>query len=162
LGNFTVDNFYSAISGQRAQPKKAANRATRRRDGAERRRRAAIWKHLIRQGAGTYTVTVWRVDGPTPDYVACAAILGWTEAVATGKLDPLCLCCDERPIPPAAFSILSPHVDRPEALSVSGICQACATRSDDDLIEAAGAALKCIFPDARRLDSVHVHAAGRA
>jgi hypothetical protein len=140
------------------------NRASRRREEVERRRRKEIWRHLIRQGGGAYNVTIWRIDGATPDYAACGAICSWVEAVASGALDPQCLTCDARPKPPAAFSILAPLVATPEALSVSAICPACAARSDDDLIEGAGAALKRhIFPDARRLDPAHMqHAGGRA
>jgi hypothetical protein len=88
--------------------------------------------------------------------------MSWTQAVTTGELaDPLCACCDQRPIPPAAFSILSPFVDRPEALSVSAICPTCAARSDGDLIEAISAVLRRdMFRDLRRMDPAHMHGAG--
>jgi hypothetical protein len=140
------------------------NRAARRRSEARRREREAIWRHLIKQGSGAYSITIWRVGGPAPDDAAGAAILGWLGAVGREQLDPLCLRCDRRPTPAAAFSILAPLVDCPEALSVSAICPACAARTDDDLIAAAMTALKRdIFPNARRLDPVHMqHAGGRA
>jgi hypothetical protein len=141
------------------------NRAARRREQAERRRRAATWKRLIKQGGGCYAVTIWRVGGPVPDPVACEAIISWTRAVATGELvDPLCGCCDRRPVPPAAFAVLAPFVDAaPEAVSVSGICPACAARSNSGLTAAVTAVMKRdVFHDLRPLQPVHMHAGGRA
>jgi hypothetical protein len=73
------------------------NRATRRREQAEQRRRAAIWRHLIKQGGGVYGVTIWRAGGALPDGRSCAAIAQWVVAVAAGELDPLCLGCDRHP-----------------------------------------------------------------
>jgi hypothetical protein len=65
---------------------------------------------------------------------------------------------------PAAFSILAPRTDHPEALSVTGICPACANRSDDDLVALALAAIKRdVFHDVRSLHPVHMQTvAGRA
>jgi hypothetical protein len=143
----------------------APNRATRRREGAERRHRAAIWKHLIRQGAGAYSVTLWRAGGSLPDGLSYAAIAQWFAAVAAGTLDPLCLGCDRHPgASPGAFSILAPHADHPEALSVTGVCRSCADRSDADLVALALTVMKRdVFRDLRPLQSVHMHAAaGRA
>jgi hypothetical protein len=142
------------------------NRAARRRAEAVKRRareRKTIWRHLIRQGAGAFTITLVRVEGPLPDLAACGAICSWVEAVASGVLDPQCLTCDARPQPPAAFSILAPLVATPEALSVSAICGACAARTDGDLLEAVSAVLKRdVFHDLRPLNPAHMHAGGRA
>ena len=144
----------------------SVNRAARRRaEAAKRRGREAIWRHLIEQSAGCLTVTVIRVGEPVVDPAASAAIVTWITAVVTGELDdPLCLLCNQRPTPPGAFSILTPYADRPEALSISAICVPCASRrSDAEMVEAAGEALKHIFPNARRLDPAHMqHAGGRA
>jgi hypothetical protein len=141
------------------------NRAARRREQAERRRRAAIWKHLIKQGSGVYSVTLWRAGGALPDDLSRAAIAQWFVAVAAGKLDPLCLGCNQHPgARPGAFSILAPHADRPEALSVTGVCWSCADRSDADLVALTLAVMKRdVFHDLRPLQSVHMHGAeGRA
>src|ERR1700720_3376503 len=100
-----------------AVQRKAANRAFRRRDEAKRRGQEVIWRRLIKQSGGACTLTVWRVGGPTPDDAASVAIIKWIAAVTAGELDPLCLCCDRRPTPPAAFSILAPWVATPEAMT---------------------------------------------
>ena len=155
------DDREDAARGPRSQQ---PNRAARRREQAERRRRSKIWRSLIAQGSGVYSVTLWRAGGDLPDGRTCAAIAQWAAAVATGDLDPLCLGCDHHPgVRPAAFSILAPHADHPDALSVTGVCRSCADRSDADLVALALAIMKRdVFHDLRPPQSVHLHAGGRA
>jgi hypothetical protein len=152
------DRRYKANLGRSQQP----NRAARRREGVERRRRKEIWRRLVRQGGGTYTITIWRVGGPIPDGLSRAAIDQWVEAVAAGGLDALCLGCDRHPgVRPAAFSILQPFVDAPDAMSVTGVCRSCADRSDADLVALALAVMKRdVFHDLRPLNPAHMHGAG--
>ncbi|HJU18592.1 MAG TPA: hypothetical protein VJ770_19240 [Stellaceae bacterium] len=145
------------------------NRAQRRRQEAVERRQRAIQRQVTRQffaeAAGLFTMQLIRPDS-VPSPKIHHSINEWFRALYSGRLDPICLCCDDefRDAPPAAFVITFPYRADASRLMLNALCAGCAGRPDADVIEAATDAWRRqMMPDLRRLPPEHlVHAAGRA
>jgi hypothetical protein len=119
---------------------------------------------LCRMAAGLWRCEIVRLDSE-PRFENQRVIASWIGALIVGDHAPLCMSCDTefkfRNAPPAAFMLLFPFRDNPEIGSATGICERCAARSDDELMEAALAFVRgSLLPDARRLEPGNFHATG--
>ena len=137
---------------------------------AERRRRHALWRRAMRgfhkRAAGLFDLTIVRAHYDYSPAIA-VAVLNWfgvTFAASEGE-GMLCLNCDRtfsRKFCHSAFLVVAPiaNAQTPEMAILTGICPACADRSDADLLVVAQHRLKGVWPDLRRLDAANLHTRG--
>jgi hypothetical protein len=155
------------------------NRAQRRAEAAQQRKRQSLHRHLKalhNEAAGVLGVYL----------VSPENILGWMRAGHAGdemavkivkavgrclyELDeekPLCLSCDfefsSSSEPPSIFAVIVPNRDNPANALLWMLCPDCAAKHADNLADVLEQSARKIWPEARRLDMVNfVEEGGRA
>jgi hypothetical protein len=160
--------------GQDAAPRNSGNdnSAASTSTDAETQGGRDPWPDAIRgfhqHCGGLFSVEIIRPPITSADRAETAvAILNWFGQATSRAADdaPLCLDCDTPFSPgawPAAFLVAMPVGDVATTALLTGICDRCARRSDDDLKQTAQRRLRSIWPDLRELAPEHFHAGGRA
>jgi hypothetical protein len=123
------------------------NRKARRREQALQRKRwrdgMLTFQRQMRAGRfgehGAFELYVVRPN-TRPPYGFASATARWLRAVADGER-PLCLCCDHEFLsagdPAAAWAFAVPLHSAPTMAIVTGVCERCGRRSDDEIIGSA-------------------------
>ena len=138
-----------------------SNRAARRQDHAEQRRRL---RRMGDEAQGRWNIEIVRSGQHRPETIA--AVAQWCLALRDrDRVNHLCLFCDTEfgptAAPPAAFCFLRPGVGAPSGVSISGICDRYSARSDEKVLAAVLAVVKRdLMRDARVLPAAYFHADG--
>jgi hypothetical protein len=134
------------------------SRAERHRAAAIERKAKQRWARGVRrfseQSLGVFDLAIIR---PVP------LLCGWFMQAREHPLGVLCMLCPEELTPPAApgaWLVVSGAIGAAGEGMITGICKACAVRSDDDLLRRGLDCVRQLWPDLREGSAAALHREG--
>ncbi len=152
------------------------NRAERRRQAAEERRRGKEWQDFHADTGGTFRLSLYRRDRLDIVRHLAARLAGDLQAAALeialrdlvnaeidGRLPDCLLCGAALSRLPEVVMVMLPERADPSFTMASGCCPACAALTDAEIMSRAEGVLCRAWPDLRAVDPAQMSsAAGRA